>query len=249
MKTVISILNMVAVLTLLVLLGLALYLVGSGRLDRVKSKTILDMVRHNGTPTDLRAKVYAVLEPPAPPTTAPATSRPAAAEPAGTVALSSAERIAYTRQALERQQMQIDHEAQELQHRQQLLDQKRAEIDAQLAELDTRKKTFDAEVAATQARVQSAAFAQSLDLYNELKPKQVKDIFSSLPPDAVADFLKAMDPSRAAKVIAEFKAPEEKSYITGVLEKIRAGVTAPGTGSASTMPATAPADANQVRGP
>ncbi len=249
MKKIVSIINMVAVLTVLVLAGLALFLVGTDRLDKEKMQTMLDLVRHPGTPAGLRQQVYEVFEPaPAATSTAPATTKAAPLDIEGPVAASSQERLEYTRQAMEHERLRLEHEAQELQHRQQLLDQKRALIDTKLTELDLQKKTFEAEVGNKQNQAKKSAFDTSLDLYNELKPKQVKDLFISLSPDAAAEFFKAMEPSRAGKIIAEFKAPEEKAYIAGVLDKIRAGATS-GTPNASDPSAPSPADSNQAKTP
>jgi len=254
MKTLLSIFNMVAVLTLLVLLGLAGYLAATGRLDNEKLQTMLDMVRQTHTPPDLRQQVYTVFTaPPATataPATGPATTRATGlAVAASQMAASAAERLDYARQVIELEQLRLDHEAQELQHRQQLLDQKRAQIDANLAQLDAAQKKFREQVAATQAQTRSAAFTKTLDLYNELKTKQVKDILGTLNPDAAAEFLKAMDSERAAKIIAEFKTPEEKASLSSILEKIRTGTDPSGTPSASVPATTAPAEAIPATAP
>jgi flagellar motility protein MotE (MotC chaperone) len=250
MKKILSILNMIAILTFLMLVGLLAYLAGTGRLDKEKAQTVLDLIRHQGTPAGLRDQVYGVLVPTT--ATAPAPASAPAATP-GTddapTAASASDRIEYAREAMEQEQLRLEHEAQELQRRQQLLDQKRSEIDAKLAELDSQKKAFQQQAAATQAAGQSEAFAKSLDLYNELKPKQVKDLFIVLPPGDAAEYLKAMDPSSAAKIIAEFKTPEERSYIATVLDKIRTAAPAVGMQSASDPATTAPVDPSQARAP
>jgi len=70
-----------------------------------------------------------------------------------------------------------------------------------------------------------------LALYDELKPKQVKDLFvDSKSAELVASYLTAMEPSRAAKIIGEFKAPEERTFIDAVLERIRVAGTTSASG-------------------
>ena len=63
--------------------------------------------------------------------------------------------------------------------------------------------------------------ADTLTLYNSMQAKQVKTIFATLDDDTVVRFLSAMQPRTAAKIVKEFKSPEETARIQRVMERMR----------------------------
>ncbi len=225
---------LIAVLNLFMLLGLGGYLAGTGRLDKQKFGTIVDMVKHQGTPEHLRDDVYEIMHPAAAtgPATAPTTMRSLEHGSMMTGIATATDRIEYTRQAIELERLRMDRESQDLRNRQNLLDSERASVDAKLAQIEKEKKEFQDKVAKSEATLKDENFAKTLDLYNQLKPKQVKEIFLTLPAPVVESYLRAMDQDRAGKVIAEFKSPDDRQFIAGVLEQIRRS----GTSSATTQP-------------
>jgi Mg/Co/Ni transporter MgtE len=51
--------------------------------------------------------------------------------------------------------------------------------------------------------------------------KKAKDVFMTLDNETVKQYLKAMQPRTAAKIVKEFKTPEEMQRIQAVMEQIR----------------------------
>ena len=113
MKKIPAFLMTFLILNVLMAGGLLGYVAATGRLDGPKVKTILDLVKHQGTPVELREQVAEILV---------ATTRPAATQPevvevkslegaAASVAASASERIAYAQQAVEQEKLRLDREA------------------------------------------------------------------------------------------------------------------------------------------
>ena len=235
-------------LNLLMVAGLLGFVLATGRLDMQKGQAILDILRHQGTPADFRHQIAELLTPPPPTATAPATQHDLKrfqTDDGTTSALASAaDRIEYARQAMEQERLHLDREAQDLRHRQELLETQRRLIESRLTQIDSERKDFAQQVKATLSKSQDQNFTRTLQLYTELKPKQVKDLFVELRnEDTICDFIKAMDPERASRIIGEFKTPEERQMISRVLEKIRAA----GPAAATAAPATTTLPIPQAR--
>jgi len=235
MRTLSSAFVLIAVLNLLMLGGLAGYLTATGRIDKEKFGTIVDMVKHPGTPQELRDNVYLLMHPEVAstaPSTAPATLKSSEHGSMDSGVASASERIEFTRQAIEQERLRLDRAAQELRGRQNLLETQRTEIDARIAQVEKDKKDFQDRIRQTESDMRDENFVKTLNLYNELKPKQVKEIFVTLSPQTVEKYLRAMERERAARVIAEFKSTEDRQFIAGILERIRNS----GISSATTQP-------------
>lgn len=245
-------LTVVILLNLMMAFGLAGFLLATGRLDKQKMGTILDLLRHRGSPEGLRTQVAGILEPG--PATAPATQHEepttrSLAAASTTAAASASDRIAYAQQAIEQERLRLEREAQDLLQRQKLLETQRQEFDARQTQFDDLKKAYEAEVAATKTRLQKESFTRTLSLYGELKPRQVKEIFQGLEPQTVVDYLQAMDSEQATRIIAEFKTPAERKFIGQILERMRTPGMGPANNSTGGASAgtTMPAPAGQAR--
>ena len=232
MKKIAAFFTFLIALNLMVAAGLGGYLLATGRLDKEKSLAIVDLLRHRGTPNTLRDQVNEVLYPTTPPATASApATRETLADFAGTDATlaslaTAQERIEFARHAVEQERMRLESETRNLLARQKLLDDQRAAITRQSELLAAAQKKFDEQVQASASRLKDENFQRTVALYNDLKPKQVKELFISLDQDLVADYFRAFDGERSTKIIAEFKTPVEKQFISAVLEKIRTSGTA-----------------------
>jgi len=124
-----------------------------------------------------------------------------------------------------------------LRGRQNLLETQRTEIDARIAQVEKDKKDFQDRIRQTESDMRDENFVKTLNLYNELKPKQVKEIFVTLSPQTVEKYLRAMERERAARVIAEFKSTEDRQFIAGILERIRnSGISSATTQPGSSLP-------------
>jgi len=64
-------------------------------------------------------------------------------------------------------------------------------------------------------------FQDTLALYNAMPSKQAKSVFMTLDDATVAQYLDAMQPRTAARIIKEFKTPDETERIKRILEKMR----------------------------
>jgi flagellar motility protein MotE (MotC chaperone) len=187
------------------------------------------------------------MQPTTAPATAPADLAAASATQAAPAEFASAsDRIAYAQHAIEQERLRLDRDAQDLQNRQKLLESQSKEVDARLAEVAAQRKKFEAEVAAHSAQTHDASFDRMLELYGELKPQQVKDFFMAMDPNLVASYLRAMDTDQSSRIIAQFQTEDEKTFILGVLSKLRTSGTTSALADSATQP-NSPARAGQAR--
>jgi hypothetical protein len=239
MKKLGTLISMICMVNVLMLLGLGGYLWGTGRLNKPKAQTIADMLRQPGNPEGLRAKVYEIM---APPTTQTAQSRPtsAAASAASLTGLepgSAQERIDYLQKVLEAERLRLQSEAQKLREEQELLVAKQNQLDLERKSLAYQKRAYEQMVAGATTKSDAAGFQKSMEIFDQLKPKQVKDLLIAMPADQIARYVAAMEPDRAAKIVGEFKSAGEKELINEALDRVRGASNAPGTRTASTLPA------------
>lgn len=90
----------------------------------------------------------------------------------------------------------------------------RAALDAERQALTAREKEAD-------RLANDKGFQDTLALYNAMPPKQAKSVFMTLDDATVAQYLDAMEPRSAARIIKEFKTPDETERIKRILEKMR----------------------------
>jgi len=247
MKKIGSLISIICIINILMLTGLVGYLWGTGRLNKPKVQAIADMLRQPGAPEGLREKLYDIMAPAPPSTNAATQTRPSAGSApatddgmAGAEPATAQERIDYLQRVLEAERLQLESDAQKLRGQQELLASKQNQLDMDRRLLADQKKAYEQTVAGATTQSDAAGFQKSMALFDELKPKQVKDLLVVMPADQVARYFAAMEPDRAAKIIAEFKTPEEKTLLNQVLDKVRGTPSGPGTRAASTMPAASP---------
>ncbi|HVT80673.1 MAG TPA: hypothetical protein VHM90_08445 [Phycisphaerae bacterium] len=227
-------------MNLLVLAGFLGFLAATGRLDKAKALTISDILKQQGAPEKLREKVYDIMSPASQPATgtAPATQHELGTgdEVAGGPATAQ-ERLDYLQKLLEAERLRLDNQKQALDQRQESLRQQQALLEGARQDLAHQKEVFEAKVAATSNTKDQSGFQKTMELFAELKPKQVKDLLATMSTDDIAKYITTMEPDRAASVIAEFKTGSDKETISVVLDKIRGGTRPAGTGAASGTPA------------
>jgi hypothetical protein len=143
-----------------------------------------------------------------------------------------------TAEQIEFLQRTFDAQTATLDRRQRELGDLERQVDLAKEQLARDRAAFDAERSALEAREQEASqlaadkgFQDSLARYQAMAGKQVKQIFMGLDDETVRRYLQAMEPRQAARVIKEFKTPDELARIQKVLEKMRLS-----------QPATAPAN-------
>ena len=93
------------------------------------------------------------------------------------------------------------------------------------AEFAQMKAAWDRDTAAEKKRKTDEQFAQTVEIYESLGPKQSKQMLTNLVTDGNIDqaiaYLDAMNPRNAAKILKAFKTPEEMILATQLQEKLR----------------------------
>jgi flagellar motility protein MotE (MotC chaperone) len=210
-------------LNFLLLAGGVGYLYKTGRLDPEKLHAIRELVFPAVQPGDPSTR----------PTTAPSTQPVLSldallAEHAGMPAV---EQVQLLQRTFDSRLAQLDRRQREVEALHDLVRNAEAKLSAERAE-------FDAQRAALETREQEAArlagdkgFQEALQLYQTMKPKQVKDVFAGMADDAVVRYLRAMEPRQATKVLKEFKTPAEVRRVKLLMERVEGAPAEPGGAS------------------
>lgn len=217
MKKILTVIALALALNFLAAVGGVGFLWRSGHLDKVRIKAI-----------------QAILFPP--PTTQPAETASATTQPANAAlsldelvqkaaGMTVQEQIEYIQKSFDSRLAELDLHQRELTDQQREVDLARQKMAAERAQVDADKKALaDAQQQAAQ-QASDQGFQDTLAMYNAMQPPKVKDIFMTLKQDVVARYLDAMDSGKAAKIIKEFKSPQEMDRIQKVLEEIRQSKT------------------------
>ncbi len=228
MRTLRSFIILLLALNVLLGAGLVVYAVATGRLNRAKVLAAMQMLRHRHTPPHLVKNVAALWKKRAPaPPAKPAATAAAAVVPSTflgqhfTRPASSKRRLALVRQAMELENLRLEHAAQELRLQQKLLDKQRGKTQFALASITKKAAAFKKAVAAEKTGAHNAAFKRTLSIYRHMQPRQLKTIFMGLPPQQVASYLSAMSSQHAAKVVAQFSSRQSATFIRKVLQLMR----------------------------
>jgi hypothetical protein len=222
MKKMLSVLVTLLAINFLAAAGGVGWLAKSGRLDRAKLADIKKIL----FPPPVAKPLEATLETAA--TTQPTTARldELLSQASGRTAQ---EQVDFIRQSFDVQVAQLDRRARELSDLQRQVDLAKQ----QLAH-DRGKFIQDQQDLANRQQMETKlasdkGFQDSLALYTSMPPPKVKQIFMSLSDDVIEEYLQAMEPKQAAKIVKEFKSPDEVDRIQKVMEKMR--LAAPPTSS------------------
>lgn len=100
-----------------------------------------------------------------------------------------------------------------------------------LEEIDRKNEEFKKQKQELAQQSQEEGFAQALDMYSNMEPKQAKDLLRLKQKDAdVVALLMEMDPNRRKKIVNVCKTPEERIWIGRILNQIQQSSTQPATG-------------------
>ena len=123
-----------------------------------------------------------------------------------------------TRALLERQKVEAEALKRQLDAQQRLIEQK-------IAELDAKQKAFDKAIASKVEQMQSEDFKEAIAMLEGIPPKQAKGVLQQWLTDGgqeqVVDYLSAMEERKAAKVLKEFKLPNEVAQAATLIEQLR----------------------------
>ena len=144
---------------------------------------------------------------------------------------SATEQVEFIQHTFDTQMAQMDRRERELTDLKQQTDLAQDQLTRDRAALQADRQALDAAKQQEAALASDKGFQDSLLLYNSMASKQVKSIFMGLDDPTVMNYLRAMQPRTAAKVIKEFKTPDETARIQQILEKMRQSTptTAPAT--------------------
>ncbi len=213
MKKIFTVIMLTLAMNFLALAGGVGWLVRSGHVDKAKFKQIREIV----------------FPPPAPAEQKESLADEAATRP--TVRLDellakmsgrpAGEQVELIQQTFDAQMLILDRRQREL------MDLEK-QVDLAKQKLAADRAAFEKDQAALNSREDESAklaadkgFQDSLALYTAMPSKQVKTIFMTLDEVTVEHYLDAMDPRDAAKIIKEFKTPDETAFIQQVLERMR----------------------------
>ena len=180
--------------------------------------------------------IKAVLYPP--PATQPAASQPAEAsapEPAIQLGellaqksgLSTTEQLDFIQQTFDARMAELDRRQRELADLQRQVDLANTTLARDRADLEAGKKHLAEREQLAAKLASDKGFQDSLELYRTLPAKQVKQAFMTMEDETVRRYLQAMEPREAAKIVKEFKAPDERQRIQRVIDRMRDGGGAP----------------------
>jgi hypothetical protein len=206
-------LMMVVILTLAMNFLAAAAAVGwlyqSGRLDKAKVKQIRELVF--APPVNAEQ-----------PREAAATSRPSLDQMMALESGRSAtEKVEFIQRTFDTRMLELDRRQTELADLQKQVDLANQKLSVDRAALEKQKQALASKEKEAQTLQTDQGFQDSLAVYNSIPAKQTKEIFLTLDQQTVRQYLEAMDSRQAAKIVKEFKTPEERAFIQKVLESMR----------------------------
>jgi hypothetical protein len=190
------------------------YLVQQKRLDREKVYAIRDLLFPPPQPQQPPAEVAADPSPLAPTLRLEELLSRSAGR-------STSEQVEFIQHSFDAQMAQLDRRERELIDLHRQVDLAKAQMARDRRLLESQKKLLDENQQQMQQLATDEGFQDTLTLYSSMTGKQVKAIFLTLDDATVARYLQAMQPRVAARVIKEFKTPDEIARIQRVLEMMR----------------------------
>lgn len=218
MKRLWNVLVLTLAMNFLAVAGGAGWLYQSGRLDRDRVTKVREILFPAPVPADAATTRPSSKSDP---TTQPAFSLEAMLSKRGN--LTAGQQVDFIRQTFDERMALLERREHELADLKSQIDMAQSQLTADRTALDSDRKKLTDEQDKARKLASDQGFQDSLNLYNSMPAKQVKSIFLTLSDDAVRQYLEAMTPRNAAKVIKEFKAPDEVDRIQRILEKMRKG--------------------------
>jgi hypothetical protein len=201
-------------LNFLALAGGIGWMVKSGRLDKAKALEVKKMLFEKPV---AEVKVEAATKPD--PTTQPSMRLDELlAKASGRSAVAQVELI---HQAFDAEGAQMDRRQRELIDLQRQVDLAKEQLAIDRGKLTKEQQSLSTNQQQQTKLASDKGFQDSLALYTSIPAVQVKKIFMTLDDAAVQQYLQTMEPKQAAKIIKEFKSPDELIRIQRILEKMR----------------------------
>lgn len=184
---------------------------------------------HRLTPENIRAVKTILFPPPIEPEVPATQPSDATTQPilkldellARQSGRTAAQQVEFIQQSFDAQMAQLDRRHRELLALQGQVDAAKQKLAVDRAQLDADRAALSVEQEQAARLATDKGFQDSLALYTAMPPKKTKDVFLALDDQTVTNYLQAMPPRTAAKIIREYKSPEEVQRIQTVLEKMR----------------------------
>lgn len=190
------------------------WLFQSGKLDRAKVLAIKELVF---APAPAEAPATQPSDSSA--TTKPVNSLEALlARASGRTA---GEQVEFIQRSFDAQMALLDRRERELTDLQRQVDLAKQQMERDHLALEKGRTELAAQQELANKLATDKGFQDSLQLYNTMSGKQVKTIFMTLDDETMRQYLQAMQPRIAARIIKEFKTPDEVSRIQTVMEAMR----------------------------
>lgn len=203
-----------SIATLLALGGFGAFLAGSGRVNGQRLETIAAVLRGE---LDDRAEEAAEPEAAEPAAEAPATAQNVRRQP-------SAEEVAAARQRDHLHRQALERALRDLQAQKRLLDQTLQHALSEEERLAEQRRAWQQEQQKLTQEVREAGTERELELLASLPPKQAKEhilrVWQKSRDDAVA-LIMQLDVSKAKRIFAQMKTPEEQNIMSELLEQLR----------------------------
>ncbi len=198
MKTLFSLISIVAIANLLVIGGLVGVLVFSGRLNSESAKTIAAVLRG-----EKLVSATAVGT-----TTAPATQP--ATRPAP-----------MTEEEAKIQQILVEQQIKAIEHRYNRLKDAELKLIQDREALKQKESGFTKQVKVQEEAAEDKGFSKALALYSKMPASAVKDDFMKLDPEIVVRYLMNMPERTSTKILKTFTTPAEQARRQDITERIR----------------------------
>ena len=190
------------------------YLFHSGKLDRAKVATIKELVFAPQGPAG-----SATTQPSTQPTTKPVNSlEELLAKASGRTA---GEQVEFIQRSFDAQMALLDRRQRELTDLQRQVDLAKQQMERDRVALEKGRTELTARQEMAKKLETDKGFQDSLQLYNTMPGKQVKTIFMAMDDATMRQYLQSMQPRVAARIIKEFKSPDELTRIQKVMEAMR----------------------------
>ncbi|MEX0655196.1 MAG: hypothetical protein WD534_13170 [Phycisphaeraceae bacterium] len=135
------------------------------------------------------------------------------------------DRLAMERQSDEVAQQRLERLQRETEDLRRQITRAQTQIAREREELQAQRETFEAALEREQEQREDEDFQQTVQMYEQLRPRQVKQMFQQLMADGetdqVVDYLAAMQLRQAGRVVQEFKEEDEIPAATELLEQLR----------------------------
>ncbi|MGB7156736.1 MAG: hypothetical protein WBD40_01640 [Tepidisphaeraceae bacterium] len=201
------------------------FLFNSGKLDREKLLAIKELVFAPSPVVEA-------------PTTQPTDESAATTQPVNNLETllakasgrTAGEQVEFIQRSFDAQMAMLDRRQRELTDLQRQVDLSKQQMERDRAALEKGRTQLASEQELATKLATDKGFQDSLLLYNTMPSKQVKTIFMTLDDATMRQYLQAMQPRTAARIIKEFKSPEEVARVQKVMESMRLAEQASATG-------------------